>query len=116
MKRLLILLFCALTSSSAFGANDVIISVRINYSNYRIEPKPELKKSFFQFRFLLHPDGTIEETSSSPGRFGSTRESDQKLGKRFRVVDENTIERKFESEYFVRALTVKVKANRAMPR
>ena len=70
MKRLLLLVWL-LAPSAAFGADDVTISVRINYSNLRIEPKRELKKSFWSYQFLLHPDGTVEEAITSPGQSAS---------------------------------------------
>jgi hypothetical protein len=109
MKRLLLL--AVLIPSPSFGAEDLTVSVRINYSNFRITPNPGLKTPHTDYKFVISPDGAVQEFATFPGPFGRTSKSVRKVGDRFNF-DGKTIERKFENRAYTQTLTVSVAGNK----
>jgi hypothetical protein len=103
VKKLWVL--AALLPSTALAAEGVTIDIRLDHAAYRTSPQPRPTRSHTNFYLLLLGDGTVQELS---GRRNTYREKESQLGRRFRVVDENTIERRLEYKDRINVLTIAV--------
>ena len=115
MKRLLIVAALLAPSAllpSAAMAEDTQIRIRVDYTSYRVKPQPRFNRSHVNFVFSLKEDGTIQQEVKTSGRHGKQTNSEAKLGKRFRVVDEKTIQRKIESADHIQTIIITVSGNR----
>jgi hypothetical protein len=106
MKRLLLLL--ALVSSPSNAAEEATISVAINYTDYRVSPEPGPGKNVVEYTFILHTDGTVDEVMEVHGKHRTKSTSLQTLGNRFRVLDDNSLERRTESKDHITQLKIAV--------
>ena len=106
MKRLLLLV--ALISFPAHASDDARITADVKYRSYRVRPQPRLTYNSAKFEFILHRDGTVDEVFMSRGRHPNNGSATSRLGNRFKVIDENTIERKIESKDRVQTIRIVV--------
>ena len=111
MKRLLLLV--ALISFPAHASEDARITADVKYRSYRVRPQPRLTYNSAKFEFILHRDGTVDEVFMSRGRHPNKENATSRLGKRFKVIDENTIERKIESRDRIQTIRVVVQEKAA---
>jgi hypothetical protein len=110
-RHLTLLILAALLPSVAM-AEDTQIRLRVDYTSYRVKPQPRSTRSHVNFAFSLKEDGTIHQELKRSGRHGTKTKSEATLGKRFRVVDEKTIQRKIESTDHIQTITITVAGNR----
>jgi hypothetical protein len=106
-----LLVLAALLPSAAM-AEDTQVQVRVDYTSYRVKPQPRPTRSHVDYAFTLKEDGTIQQEAKSSGPHGTRTKSETTLGKRFRVVDEKTIQRKIESTDHIQTITITVAGNR----
>jgi hypothetical protein len=89
--RLLILCAALLVPQLAY-ANDIYIHVDYRLSEYRISPDPGQKTSSTAVDVVMHPDGSIENSFHTGGRYAKNGSTSHKLGDRkFSVINEHTI-------------------------
>jgi hypothetical protein len=92
-------------------AEDTQIRIRVDYTAYRIRPQPRATRSQVNYVFSLKEDGTIQQDMREPGRHAKQTKSETKLGQRFRVVDDKTIQRKIERNDRIQTITINVSGN-----
>jgi len=89
--RFLILCAALLTPGLA-SANNIHIHVDYTFSEYRISPDPGQKTSQTGIDVVMHPDGSIEDSSHTAGRHPTDGSASHKMGDRkFSVVNDHTI-------------------------
>jgi hypothetical protein len=89
--RLLILCAILLIPQLAY-ANDIHVHVDYRFSEYRVSPDPGRKTSSTGFDFVMHPNGSIEESLHAAGPHPKDRSGSHKLGDRaYSVINEHTI-------------------------
>jgi hypothetical protein len=87
---------------------DVLVNVRIEFSNYRVSPSPGPVHSHLDMVLSLKDDGTIVQEYHETGPKARHLSSDTKLGQNMHVVDANTLVRKLDFKDRVNTLTINV--------
>jgi hypothetical protein len=87
------------------------ISVRIEFSNYRVSPEPGPTHNHVDFVFTLRDDGTVGQEFQEHGRMARHMSTDSKLGQNMHVANGNTLVRKLDFKDHVNILTIAVSGN-----
>jgi hypothetical protein len=106
VRLVLVCLGLLLASVSFAATSDTFIQVKYKTHAIRIRPKPVEGDGAANIKIVLHANGTVDDVVEGEGKHPKTWEltkrplGNHKTGARYRVLNENTIERTFDGKTF----------------